>query len=219
MNRSVRVALVALGAVVAGVLIAFYVVGYLLVTPQTVQAPSSGTGTANLTLQTVAALGSEGHPDWVSYLVRDPQGNWVHTTYFQVPANSTIHVTIYQYDTGTGLRNSFFTQVRGTVSGNMAINGKSAQTIPQDQAAHTFAIPDLGISVPLKGVADDAKNQCTAAPCDTSMAHNTITFSFRTGAPGVYRWQCFVPCAAGNLFGNGGPMQTLGYMGGFLNVV
>jgi hypothetical protein len=101
----------------------------------------------------------------------------------------------------------------------MSINGKSAQTIDQADAAHTFAIPDLGVSVPLKGVSKDAKNQCTAAPCDTSMAHNTITFSFHTGAPGIYRWQCFVPCAAGNLFGNGGPMQTLGYMGGFLRVV
>ena len=61
--------------------------------------------------------------------------------------------------------------------------------------------------------------KCSAAPCDTSMAHTTIKFSFRTGAPGTYRWQCFVPCAAGNLLGNGGPMSTLGYMGGFLNVV
>jgi hypothetical protein len=28
-----------------------------------------------------------------------------------------------------------------------------------------------------------------------------------------------VPCAAGWLLGNGGPMQTLGYMDGFINVV
>jgi hypothetical protein len=28
-----------------------------------------------------------------------------------------------------------------------------------------------------------------------------------------------VPCGAGWLFGNGGPMQTLGYMDGFINVV
>jgi hypothetical protein len=47
---------------------------------------------------------------------------------------------------------------------------------------------------------------------------NVITFSFRTGKPGVYRWQCFVPCGAGTLFGNGGPMQTLGYMVGLIVV-
>ena len=50
------------------------------------------------------------------------------------------------------------------------------------------------------------------------MAHHTITFTFRTGKPGHYRWQCFVPCAAGTIFGNGGPMSTLGYMGGQLIV-
>ena len=39
------------------------------------------------------------------------------------------------------------------------------------------------------------------------------------GKPGHYRWQCFVPCAAGFIYGFGGPMQTIGYMDGFLNVV
>jgi len=77
---------------------------------------------------------------------------------------------------------------------------------------------DLGVSVPLKGVPDDAKNQCSVAPCTLAQAHTTIKFSFKTGKPGKYRWQCFVPCAAGFLLGNGGPMQTLGYMGGFLIV-
>jgi len=47
---------------------------------------------------------------------------------------------------------------------------------------------------------------------------NVITFSFKTKGPGIYHWQCFVPCAAGTVYGNGGPMQTLGYMGGELIV-
>jgi hypothetical protein len=52
------------------------------------------------------------------------------------------------------------------------------------------------------------------------MAHNTITFTFRSGKhKGLYRWQCFVPCAAGFQFGFGGPMQTIGYMDGYLDVV
>ena len=170
-------------------------------------------------MQTVAAFGSGDKPDWVSYLVQDPQGNWQHTTYFKVPANSQIDVTIYQYDTATGLRNPFLAQVRGTVGNTATLNGKTIQSIVQDQPAHTFSVPDLGISIPLQGVADDAKNQCSAAPCDTSMAHTTIKFSFRTGAPGMYRWQCLVPCAAGNLVGFGGPMQTLGWMDGFMQVV
>jgi hypothetical protein len=91
--------------------------------------------------------------------------------------------------------------------------------INPDDASHTFAIPQLHLIVPLKGVADDAKNQCGFAPCPMSNAHNTITFTFRTPGKGHYRWQCFVPCAAGWIYGFGGPMQTLGYMDGFLNVV
>ena len=34
-----------------------------------------------------------------------------------------------------------------------------------------------------------------------------------------YHCQCFIPCGGGHYAGNGGPMQTLGYMGGFLKVV
>ena len=75
-------------------------------------------------------------------------------------------------------------------------------------ASHTFTIPDYGVSVPLKGVGANAKNQCSVAPCTLAEAHNTITFEFHTGKPGMHRWQCFVPCAAGWLFGFGGPMQT-----------
>ena len=36
---------------------------------------------------------------------------------------------------------------------------------------------------------------------------------------GAYRWQCLVPCGGGFLDGNGGPMQTLGWMTGFMYVV
>ena len=52
-----------------------------------------------------------------------------------------------------------------------------------------------------------------------TVLHYTITFSFRTPGKGLYRWQCFVPCAAGFIQGFGGPMQTVGYMDGFIKVV
>ena len=77
----------------------------------------------------------------------------------------------------------------------------------------------MRLFVPLPGVPEEAKNICEEAPCELASAHRTITFSFRTGKRGRYRWQCFVPCAAGFYFGNGGPMSTLGYMGGFIDVV
>jgi hypothetical protein len=212
-----RVLAVAAGVGVAAALIAFYVVGYLSVRPSQVKAAGSPTH-ASLTLQTVASMGYGPHPDWVSYFVKDDHGAWQHSTIFTVPANALVTVTVYQYDTATGLRNPFFGHPQGLV-GKMAVDGKPIDTLDPDLASHTFAIPDLGVTVPLKGVADNAKNQCSLAPCTLAEAHETITFTFRTGKKGQYRWQCFVPCGAGFILGFGGPMQSLGYMDGYLNVV
>ena len=218
MSRGVKYAGILGSTVLALALIAVYVVSFLASSPPTVAA-TGGPPAAQLTLQTVASYGRAPHPDWVSYLVRDSKGDWRHSTILKVPAHSLIHVTVYQYDTATGLRNPFWSQVRGTVDGTMTVDGKRMNALNPDLASHTFAIPDLGVSVPLKGVADDAKNQCSIAPCPLSMAHTTVTFTFRTGKKGTYRWQCFVPCAASFVFGNGGPMQTIGWMDGQLKVV
>jgi hypothetical protein len=218
--------LLGVGAAVAvlGVLIGLYVASWATSFPQSVAAVSSpvsaGTGGSQLTLETVAATGpkySPSHPDWVSYLVKS-HGRWVRSTIYTVPANSIVHVTLYQYDGATGLRNPFLSQVQGTVGGTMTVDGKTTNAIEPEEASHTFVIPELGVFVPLPGVPEEAKNQCEFAPCEGA-AHRTIEFSFRTGKKGRYRWQCFVPCAAGWLNGNGGPMQTLGYMDGFIDVV
>ncbi len=212
---------VVLGVAVAGVLIGFYVANWLLSGPPTYDAQTSRTS-ANITIQTVAAVGSQlsPNPDWVSYLIRNPSsGAWERSTIWNVPANALVHVKILQFDGNSGLRNPFLARPVGLVG----IADPRRQALRRDQpddASHTFAIPQLGVLVPLEGVADDAKNQCGYAPCDpTTMAHRTITFTFRTGKKGKYRWQCFVPCAAGFQFGFGGPMQTIGYMDGFVNVV
>jgi len=84
--------------------------------------------------------------------------------------------------------------------------------------AHTFAIPTLGISVPLYANNGNA-NLCAVAPCTLKSPHNIVKFSFMTPGPGQYPWQCFLPCGLGYLYGTGGPMQTIGYMDGFLKVV
>ncbi len=137
----------------------------------------------------------------MSYLVKNEQGHWVHSTIWKVPAHSLVRVTVYQYDGDSGLRNPFLGQPRGVVGGTMTVNGKPLHVLDPDDASHTFTIPDLGVSVPLKGVADDAPNQCAVTPCTLAQAHNTIIFEFRTGKPGLHRWQCFVPCAAGWIYG------------------
>ena len=205
------------GIALAAALIAYYIVAYLIVVPPAVQAAGQPPQ-ASVTLQTVASLGFGPHPDWVSYLIKNTHGQWVHSTVLTVPANSLVKVTVLQYDTPTGLRNPFWGGPRGIV-GEMSLDGKPIPTLDPDLASHTFAIPELGVSVPLAGVADDAKNQCGVAPCTLAEAHRTITFTFRTGKKGLYRWQCFVPCAAGFILGFGGPMQSLGYMDGLLHVV
>ena len=136
-----------------------------------------------------------------------------------MPAHALVHVTVYQFDGASGLRNGFFARPQGVEGNVMTVDGKTVDAIDPDDASHTFAVAAYHLVVPLIGVADDAKNQCEQAPCGLDKAHRTITFSFRTGAPGHYRWQCFVPCAAGFIYGFGGPMQTIGYMDGFLDVV
>ena len=199
-------------------LVAWYVVGYVISLPATIPQASAA-GVTNVTVQTVASYGRPPHPDWVSYLVKNEQGQWVHSTIWKVPANSTVRMTVLQYDTATGLRNPFLGQPRGVVGGTMTLDGKTLNVLDPDLASHTFTIPNLGVSVPLAGVADDAKNQCAVTPCTLAQAHRTITFEFHTGKPGLIRWQCFVPCGAGWLYGFGGPMQTVGWMDGFLKVV
>jgi hypothetical protein len=215
-----RLAALAVGIAVIVALIVWYVAGYLTVSPPTVSASAKGARTVNLTLQTVASLGPNfEQPSWVSYLVKNQQGQWEHSTVWTLPAHALVHVTVYQFDGDSGLRNPFLARPQGVVGNVMQVDGKTLEVIDPADASHTFTVPSMHLVVPLIGVPDDAKNQCDAAPCSLAKAHRTITFTFRTGAPGHYRWQCFVPCAAGFIYGFAGPMQTIGYMDGFLNVV
>jgi hypothetical protein len=222
MNVSARrVIAVAVSVVLVGVLIGLYLALYLTNVPGSVAAVPSAGGGAQLYLATVAASETtDPQPTWVSYYAVDANDqHWRHDTTYVLPANSLVHVTIYQFDGQSGLRNPFIGEAQGTVGGNFLLNGKPTQAINPDTASHVFAIPQMGVSVPLEGIPDNAKNPCANAPCPLSTDHYTISFTFRTGAKGLFRWQCFVPCAAGWIQGFGGPMQTVGYMDGFIKVV
>ena len=204
------------------VAVGLYIGLYLTTSPGDASAAGvAGSNGTNLYLATVAASETtDPHPSWVSYYVVDANDqHWRHATTFVLPANTLVHVTVYQYDGQSGLRNPFLSQATGIIGGSFRLNGKPTQSIGPDTASHIFAIPQIGVSVPLYGVPDDAKNPCGNAPCPLSTAHATITFTFRTPGKGLYRWQCFVPCAAGFIAGFGGPMQTVGYMDGFIKVV
>lgn len=234
-----RATWVVVATLVALGLVAWYISSYTSALPTTIKyGTNPATRTVNVEMQTVAELGKKiepVHPTWVSYLLRS-NGRWVHSTVFQVPAHSLVHVRIMQYDGASGLRNPFWGQVQGTVGGSMILNGQRVNKIAPESAAHSFAIPQLGVFVPLEGVDESIIEQeekehktpthmtCAEAPCEPTsegkqVLHNTVEFTFVTGGKGKFRWQCFVPCGAGYLWGNGGPMSTLGYMGGYVEVV
>ena len=208
------------GIVVLGVL-GLVSAGFALTSqPSTLTFSPNASGQVDLTMQTVGSYGSGNNPTWVSYLTQSPQGAWEHTTIWQVPAHTQINVTIYQYDSGSPLRNQQLGQVTGTIGDEATLNGKSFQVIDSNSGngvGHTFSIPTLGISVPLYAN-DPNATLCAAAPCTSSSPRNVIKFSFMSPGAGTYSWQCFVPCGLGWFYGNGGPMGTVGYMGGFMKV-
>ncbi len=219
-----KLLLVVAGVAALGILIGFYVSKLTTLAGSPAYSVPvhqvNGHTVVNLEFETVAAVGptlSE-NPDWVSYLIHTQSGAWKRETVWNLPANATIHVTWFNFDGASGLRNPFLARYQGIDGDRVLVNGKPVNHIDPNDASHTFAVPQLGVIVAAPGVGDNAKNQCGYAPCPLSNAHTTIKFTFHTTAPGHYRWQCFVPCAAGWIDGFGGPMQTIGYMDGFLNV-
>jgi hypothetical protein len=229
--------LVAVAAVIGlGVFVALYYIGGASSLP-TVHFTASG-GVTNVVLQEDPQNNSSSKPDWVSYYVQDPvTKDWVHTTLFSVPANSLIHVTIYGYDGCTPLRNNYWSQVQGTIGDTVTVSQfdqKGKEYVTDDTTStinswsdcnvgHTFAIPTLGVYVPVASPNANlsANNLCSSSPCTTSgNPYSLETFSFRSPATGgQYRWQCLIPCGGGFLDGNNGPMATLGYMMGEMDVV
>ena len=162
---------VAVGVAVAGVLIGFYV--SKLTTDNGSPAYTVPVQTANghpvvdLKIETVAAVGPQlsSNPDFVSYLIQDTKGQWKRDTVWRLPANATVHVTIYNFDGASGLRNPYLARPLG-IDGNVEmIDGKPADGINPDDTSHTFAVPAYHLIVPIPGVADNAKNQCGYAPC------------------------------------------------------
>ena len=226
--------LVAFAAVVAGaVFIVVHFIGGDI--PVVNFTPVASGGSVNVVLQEDPQNTVSSRPDWVSYFVQDPKTHaWVHTTLFQVPKNTTVHMTILGYDGCTPLRNNYFSKVQGTFGNTVTVQQFKTVGQPLGPArtfgtidswascsvGHTFAIPALHVFVPVASPNTALFNSsaCGTSPC-TSGPHSMETFSFRTpNTTGTFRWQCFVPCGGGFIDGNGGPMQTLGFMMGNMEV-
>lgn len=225
--------LAAVAAVVGlGAFVAVYYIGGTSALP-TVHYAASG-GQVNVVLQEDPQNDTASKPDWVSYYVQDPASHqWVHTTLFTVPAGSRVNVTIYGYDGCTPLRNNYWSEVQGTTGGTVSVQQfNKAKPLGREKTVsvlnswahcsvgHTFAIPSLGLFIPVSSPGASAE-LCDSSPCTTSSGPYSLEkFSFRAPShAGVFRWQCFVPCGGGYLDGNSGPMQTLGYMMGEMDVV
>jgi hypothetical protein len=151
-------------------------------------------------------------PDWVSY---GP------TTDLSIPAHSLVTVTIDQYDGGEKITNPYFARVHGTLGGTETVNGKTVTEADPEAIGHTFTLhaapttqTPLFVSVPLPAVPDDAP----AAPGSDYPHPNVVKFSFMTGGPGKYVWNCEFPCGDGTYARFGGPMSARGYMSGTLTV-
>ena len=221
-----------------GVFVGYYYIGSATTQLQTIHYAASG-GQVNVMLQEDPQNDSATTPDWVTYYTQDPTTKqWVHTTLFSVPANTKVNVTIYGYDGCTPLRNNYWSQVQGVTGNTVTVQQFSKNNTPLGPAqpesfinswsacnvGHTFAIPELGLYVPVASpnANDSVNNLCGSSPCTPTSggAYSLETFSFMSPSQtGSYRWQCLVPCGGGFLNGNGGPMQTLGWMAGFMDVV
>jgi hypothetical protein len=217
--------LVAFVLVVAGAV--FVIAHYLLGAPPTVNFTAAPGQPVNITMQVdPQAPNSSSHPPWPTYLIKSPiTGAWVHTTLFTVPAGHRVNFKIYEFDGATPLRNPFMGKITGVIGDKEYVNGKPYTVLnswTNTQVAHTFAIPSLGVVVPLYPT--QAANLCPVSPCSINQPktdpYALDQFSIMAPTtPGAYRWQCFIPCGLGFLTGFGGPMQTIGYMTGNMQVV
>jgi hypothetical protein len=145
-----------------------------------------------------------GKPGWPAFVPSN----------IEVPAHALVTFHVYSFDDPTDMSGASYIQytyVKGTVGNTVTVQPFSntdpnalgpAQTLsrldPKAGVSHTFTITSLGINVPI-------------AP------HAVTTFTIKTGGPGTYIWQCYVPCGTGPT-GWGGPMVTNGYMRGELIV-
>ena len=181
----------------------------LSIFPQTSAQYPGPAGPVNAQIENNGVTQSQGWPFY-----------WPSTS-IQLPAHTLVTVTVKQYDTAGAPWNDFWAGVHGTVDGTAKYNGTAKTSIKPGEVAHTFTIhsyPDNGqptvfLSVPMKGVSSKAKNEANGYP-----KPEVIEFSFITGEPGEYVWNCEDPC--GDSYQNfGGVMQARGWMSGKITVV
>jgi hypothetical protein len=181
----------------------------LSIMPNTSAEYPGPSGPANRLIADNGVLQSEGWPFyWPSSSIK-------------LPANTAVTVRVQQYDGSSTVWNDYWAGVHGTVDGTATYNGKKLSEIDPSDVAHTFTIhayPETGqetlfVSVPMLATPNNATNEANGYP-----KPQVIEFTFITGGPGEYIWNCEDPC--GDSYQDfGGVMQARGWMSGRILVV
>ena len=212
---------IVIGTAIVCVLLGLYIGLYVTSQPGSAAAAQSPTG-AHLYLGTVPAVeGTDPHPSWVSYYAVDaaePQLAPRHHLRAARQLGRARHglqlrraERVAQPLHLAGRRDRRAAPSRSTAS-------RPRRSVPTPRRTSSPS-RSWACSCRSKALPTTPRTSARNAPCGLDTAHTTTTFTFHTGKPGLYRWQCFVPCAAGYIAGWGGPMQTVGYMDGFIKVV
>lgn len=141
-------------------------------------------------------------------LANEPLGPAYMPSTFTLPADTTVTITITNFDGATPLPdnaaqygkatgidgNAFSIAPLDPTNPNAPVASTRASQVDAASIAHTFTIQKLNLNVPIA-------------------ATSTETFSFHTPAAGTYDWRCMDPCGIGPV-GWGGAMNTDGYMQG-----
>jgi hypothetical protein len=139
-----------------------------------------------------------GHPGWPEF---------VGSKTIQLPADATVVLTIYSYDTGPSplAKGLPYDKVSGTVGGTETVNGSTVSSVANADLAHTFTVPGLGLNIAIPAAKAVKKGE--------PLTPTVVTATFTLHKAGTYTWQCYAPCGSG-ANGEGGPMMTPGYMTG-----
>lgn len=128
-----------------------------------------------------------------------------------VPAGKQVTLIILNYDdapTPLPTRTASYDNVQGGIE---TVNGKTVSSISNEEIAHTFTVPGLGINVPIPVATDGGS--ATAKTITPAV----VTFTFTPAKSGSFTFRCYTPCGSGSE-GTGGAMATPGWMQGTLRV-
>jgi hypothetical protein len=223
--------LVVVAAIVAGVAYALNAFAYI---PATYAGTRTADGGVTIN-EDVFPFAPCTDPDFVKahpeYAQCRPNYNSQYVLYSQpeivVRAHTKVTMIIANYDSVSSLINDYFLTPQGIDGGTFTVDGKTMNTVDPEVVSHTFVIhsivtnksqdptaqPWFYVGVPITGAPDDAKTDDAGMPLQPVVTE----FTFTTGDPGHYVWQCFVPCGT-SFNGFSGPMGTDGYMNGTFTV-